>query len=179
MRTTSPGQIKVVGKSGQISLGKRYAGKTLELQRLDDGSLLLRAVVMVPESQLWTLQEPDRSRISRGLAWAGQTEPQESDSDSLSKEKGGAGAGRVAAGRGRAGWTSTARVPGGFLSSGALGAEAGGWLAPAPARARLGHGLPPHGLQVGSDSTPSHAERRHGVFAQAQREDPRDRVSRW
>jgi len=42
---------------------------------------------MVPESQLWTLQEPDRSRISRGLAWAGQTKPRESDPDSLLKEK--------------------------------------------------------------------------------------------
>jgi hypothetical protein len=60
----------------------------LELQRLDDGSLLLRAVAMVPESQLWTLGEPDRSRISRGLAWAGQTEPRESDPDFLLKEKG-------------------------------------------------------------------------------------------
>jgi hypothetical protein len=80
--------VWVVGKSGQISLGKRYAGKTLELQRLDDGSLLLRAVAMVPESQLWTLQEPDRSRISRGLAVAGQTEPRASDPDSLLKEKG-------------------------------------------------------------------------------------------
>ena len=80
--------IKVVGKSGQISLGKRYAGKTLELQRLDDGSLLLRAVAMVPESQLWTLEETHRSRIARGLAWAAQTEPRESDPDSLLKEKG-------------------------------------------------------------------------------------------
>ncbi|PYQ20339.1 MAG: hypothetical protein DMF81_18900 [Acidobacteria bacterium] len=88
MGATSTSEIKVVGKSGQISLGKRYAGKTLELQRLDDGSLLLRAVAMVPESQLWTLQEPDRSRISRGLAWAGQTAPRESDPKSLLKQKG-------------------------------------------------------------------------------------------
>ena len=43
MSVTSTSEIKVVGKSGQISLGKRYAGKTLELQRLDDGSLLLRS----------------------------------------------------------------------------------------------------------------------------------------
>ena len=83
MGATGAGEIKVVGKSGQISLGKRYAGKTLELQRLDDGSLLLRAVAMVPESQLWTLQEPDRSRIARGLAWAGENEPRESDPGSL------------------------------------------------------------------------------------------------
>ena len=34
MSATSTSEIKVVGKSGQISLGKRYAGKTLELQRL-------------------------------------------------------------------------------------------------------------------------------------------------
>jgi hypothetical protein len=74
-------EIKVVGKSGQISLGKRYAGKTLQLQYLEDGSLLLRAVAMVPESQLWTLEEPHRSKIARGLAWAGQTQPRESDPD--------------------------------------------------------------------------------------------------
>lgn len=80
---TATGELKVVGRSGQISLGKRYAGKTLELQRLEDGSLLLRAVAMVPESQLWTLQEPDRSRIARGLAWAERTEPAESDPESL------------------------------------------------------------------------------------------------
>ncbi len=88
MGGSSTSEIKVVGKSGQISLGKRYAGKTLELQRLEDGSLLLRAVAMVPESQLWTLQEPHRSRIARGLAWAEQTKPRESDPDSLLKKKG-------------------------------------------------------------------------------------------
>jgi hypothetical protein len=87
MGGSSTNEIKVVGKSGQISLGKRYAGKMLELQRLEDGSLLLRAVAMVPESQLWTLEEPHRSRITRGLAWAGQTEPRESAPDSLLKKK--------------------------------------------------------------------------------------------
>jgi hypothetical protein len=81
-------EIKVVGKSGQISLGKRYAGKTLELQRLEDGSLLLRAVAVIPESQLWTLQEPDRSRIARGLAWAAAATPVESDPASLLAGKG-------------------------------------------------------------------------------------------
>ncbi len=79
--------IKVVGKSGQISLGKRYAGKTLELQRLEDGSLLLRAVAMVPESQLWTLQEPHRTRIAKGLAWAAKAAPRESDPNSLMKAR--------------------------------------------------------------------------------------------
>lgn len=79
-------EIKVVGKSGQISLGKRFAGKTLRLERRKDGTVLLTAVAMVPESQMWTLEEPHRSRIERGLAWAAQTEPRETDLDSLVKQ---------------------------------------------------------------------------------------------
>jgi hypothetical protein len=76
-------EIKVVGKSGQISLGKRYAGKTLRLERRDDGTVVLTAVAMVPETQLWTLAEPDRSRIERGLAWAAANEPRETSVENL------------------------------------------------------------------------------------------------
>ncbi len=80
-------EIKVVGKSGQISLGKSYAGKTLRLERRQDGTVVLTAVAMVPESQLWTLQEPHRSRIERGLAWATETPPVETDLDELVKPR--------------------------------------------------------------------------------------------
>jgi hypothetical protein len=76
-------EIKRVGRSGQISLGKRYAGKTLRLERFKDGRIVLTAVRMVPESQLWTLAEPDRSRIEQGLAWAARTKPSETDLDTL------------------------------------------------------------------------------------------------
>ena len=40
---------------------------------------------MVPENQLWTLEEPHRSRIERGLTWAATTEPQETDIEGLLK----------------------------------------------------------------------------------------------
>lgn len=80
-------EIKVVGKSGQISLGKSYAGKTLRLERRTDGTMVLPAVAVVPESQLWTLDEPHRSRIDRGLTWAAETEPRETDVDSLLKQR--------------------------------------------------------------------------------------------
>ncbi len=80
-------EIKVVGKSGQISLGKNYAGKMLRLERRQDGTLVLTAVAMVPESQLWTLTEPHRSRIRRGLAWAAETPPAETNLDNLLKRR--------------------------------------------------------------------------------------------
>jgi hypothetical protein len=87
MARVSGAEIKVVGKSGQISLGKKYAGKTLRLLRRDDGSILITSVAMVPESQLWTLEEPHRSRIARGLAWATETAPQETDLDKLLRRR--------------------------------------------------------------------------------------------
>ena len=80
-------EIKVVGKSGQISLGKRYAGKVLRLDRLEDGSVLLTAVAVVPESQLWTIAEPDRSAIARGLSWAATTPTQSTEIESLAAER--------------------------------------------------------------------------------------------
>lgn len=80
-------ELKVVGKSGQISLGKTYAGKAMRLERREDGSILLTAVAMVPESQLWTLDAPHRSRIERGLAWAAEAAPAETDVSGLLKRR--------------------------------------------------------------------------------------------
>ena len=76
-------EIKVVGKSGQISLGKNYAGKALRVEHRRDGAIILTAVAFIPESQLWTVEEPHRSRIRRGLAWARATAPAETSIDAL------------------------------------------------------------------------------------------------
>jgi hypothetical protein len=83
-------EIKVVGKSGQISLGKGYAGKTLRVERHDDGSILLTAVAVVPESQLWTVEEPHLSRIARGLSWAADNAAAETQIESLVRRRRGA-----------------------------------------------------------------------------------------
>ena len=80
-------EIKMVGKSGQISLGKRYAGKTLRVERRHDGTVVLTAVAMVPEDQLWTLEDRHRSAIDRGLAWAEGTAPRETDLETLLKPR--------------------------------------------------------------------------------------------
>jgi hypothetical protein len=99
MPTVAGAEIKVVGKSGQISLGKRYAGKTLRVERRQDGTIVLTAVALVPESQMWTLDEPDRSRIAQGLAWAAKTKPVETDIESLLRRR--AKTGKRGHGRGR------------------------------------------------------------------------------
>jgi hypothetical protein len=87
MPRTPDAEIKVVGKSGQISLGKAYAGKTLRLDRREDGSIVVTPVTMVPDSQLWTIDEPHRSQIARGLAWSAATPPAETDLETLVKQE--------------------------------------------------------------------------------------------
>jgi hypothetical protein len=67
-------EIKIVGKRGQLSLGKGYAGKAMRVEHRRGGAIVLTPLA-VPPSQLWTLKEPHRSRIRRGLAWAATTTP--------------------------------------------------------------------------------------------------------
>lgn len=82
MSRVSVAEIKVVGTCGQISLGKSYAGKALRVEHLRSGTIILTTVA-VPESQRWTLEQPHRSRIRRGLAWAVLTTPTETDVGAL------------------------------------------------------------------------------------------------
>jgi hypothetical protein len=76
-------EIKRVGQSGQITIGRKLAGKLLRVEELEDGRYVLTPVVDIPESQLWTLQEPHKSRIEKGLAWTAGNPPKETDLDKL------------------------------------------------------------------------------------------------
>lgn len=78
-------EIKTVGRSGQISLGKSYAGRVLRLERQADGGIVLTPVALIPESQLWTLAEPHRTAIERGMNWAAENPPAETDWDTISR----------------------------------------------------------------------------------------------
>ena len=81
---SSRNEIKTVGRSGQISLGKSYAGRVLQVRRQEDGAILLTPVVMVPEDQMWTLAEPHRTAIEQGMNWAARNAPAETDLATLS-----------------------------------------------------------------------------------------------
>ncbi|HVE83562.1 MAG TPA: hypothetical protein VND93_11965 [Myxococcales bacterium] len=72
--------VKRVGKSGQISLGKQHAGQYFRQERHGDGSIVLTPVVVVPRSH-WTVR--DQAKIKRALAWAAKHPPKETDLDEL------------------------------------------------------------------------------------------------
>lgn len=72
--------IKRVGKSGQISIGKEHAGRYFREERRPDGTIVLVPVVVVPASH-WTVR--DQAKIKKALAWAAKNALSESDLDSL------------------------------------------------------------------------------------------------
>ncbi len=48
----------------------------------------LTPVAAIPESQTWTLREPHRSAIERGMEWAAANPPEETDLDELATRSG-------------------------------------------------------------------------------------------
>lgn len=72
--------IKRVGKSGQISLGKQLAGQYFREQRQEDGSIVLVPVVVISKSH-WSVR--DEGKIRKAIAWAAENPPQKSDVDEL------------------------------------------------------------------------------------------------
>jgi hypothetical protein len=72
--------IKRVGKSGQISLGKQHAGQYFREERQEDGSIVLVPVVVVAKSH-WSVR--DQGKIKEAIAWAAGNPPMESAIDAL------------------------------------------------------------------------------------------------
>ncbi|MDA4132946.1 MAG: hypothetical protein OK454_07460 [Thaumarchaeota archaeon] len=72
--------IKRVGKSGQISLGKQLTGQYFREEHQPDGSIVLVPVVVVPRSH-WTVR--DEGKIRKALAWAAEHPARASDVDQL------------------------------------------------------------------------------------------------
>ena len=79
-QTDSGAEIKRVGKSGQISLGKQHMGQYFREECQEDGSILLVPVVVVSRSH-WTVR--DAGKIRKALAWAAENPAKASDVDEL------------------------------------------------------------------------------------------------
>lgn len=71
-------ELKRIGETGQISVGKALAGKLVRLEPTA-GGILLRFVVDVPEADAWWAKEPYKSKLKEALAWSASNPPAETD----------------------------------------------------------------------------------------------------
>jgi hypothetical protein len=59
--------IKRIVASGQISLGKKYAGRTVLIDGSEPGVWVIKTAQTIPDSELW-LHQPDQAvRLDRAL----------------------------------------------------------------------------------------------------------------
>ena len=71
--------LKSVGASGQISIGKKYAGRFFELTAQSDGAIVLRPMSVVPAAEASLHQEPMKGKLRKAEVWLGETPPRQTD----------------------------------------------------------------------------------------------------
>lgn len=77
--------IKTVGQSGQIALGKAYAGRHVLMDELEPGVWLVKLGEFIPDSERW-LHAPDvKTDLDEAIAWAESHPALETDLDALAK----------------------------------------------------------------------------------------------
>lgn len=76
-------QIKTIGAGGQISLGKEYAGRHVIVEEIEEGVCLIKTAGIIPDSEMWLHEKPAKSRIDRGIKWADENRPSETDLEKL------------------------------------------------------------------------------------------------
>lgn len=78
--------IKVVGKNGQISLGKEFAGRQVLVEEREPGVWLVRTATVIPDNERW-LHEPAASAgLQAAMAWATAHAPSDDGVDRLLNE---------------------------------------------------------------------------------------------
>jgi len=75
--------IKTVGSSGQISLGKKFAGQTVMLDEIDTGVWILKLGRFIPDNERW-LHGPDvQADLNEAIAWAEKNPPADTNFEEL------------------------------------------------------------------------------------------------
>jgi hypothetical protein len=59
--------IKQVGANGQISLGKEYAGKQVQVSKLDDGSLIIKTGKFIPDNERWLYEGYNLQKLEKAI----------------------------------------------------------------------------------------------------------------
>ena len=75
--------IKTVGSSGQISLGKKYAGQTVILSEIDTGVWIVKTGRFIPDNEKWLHSPEVQTELREAVAWAEENSPQETKLDDL------------------------------------------------------------------------------------------------
>lgn len=77
--------VKVVGASGQVSLGKKYAGRTVVVDQLEEGVWMIKTAQVIPDNERWLHTPEMQKRIKEAEEWLEKTPRQKTDLDELER----------------------------------------------------------------------------------------------
>jgi hypothetical protein len=80
-------EVKTIGRSGQISLGKEFAGRHVLLDEVEPGVWVLKLGDFVPDSERWLHESPMREKLERAVEWAEKTRPRATDLAALARRR--------------------------------------------------------------------------------------------
>jgi Putative transposon-encoded protein (DUF2080) len=79
-------EIKTIGNSGQISLGKEYAGRTVIVEQVERGVWIVRTAQVIPDNERWLHAPQATSDLDKALELSDRTERSESDLKALARK---------------------------------------------------------------------------------------------
>ena len=79
--------IKSIGSSGQISLGKEYAGRQVLVENPEPGVWLIRTATVIPDNEKWMHTPALKKDLTAALAWAQKAPAKASDLSKLKMTK--------------------------------------------------------------------------------------------
>ncbi len=78
-----PAVIKTIGSSGEIKLGRQFAGQKVVVDQVGTGFWMIKVGEFIPANGRW-LREPEvMASIDRGLRWIAENPPVETDLEAL------------------------------------------------------------------------------------------------
>ncbi len=75
--------VRTVGKSGQVSLGKKYEGRHVLIDEVDEGVWIIKLGEFVPDSERWLSEASVAEPLDRAIDWASENPASESSLDAL------------------------------------------------------------------------------------------------
>lgn len=79
-------QTKIVGTSGQISIGKQYAGQQVMIEEIEPGEWRIQTAITIPKSQAWIHTKATQAALGDALDWAAKRAPKKTSLAALSKK---------------------------------------------------------------------------------------------
>ena len=75
--------IKTVGSSGQISLGKKFAGQTVMVDEIESGVWIVKLGRFIPHNEKWLHEAGVQNELNEAIAWAEENPPKDANFDKL------------------------------------------------------------------------------------------------